>query len=164
MASIRWSEGMSVGVARLDRDHQILIGLINRIDEAGEDETTRNRVLPEVLAILIAYTVFHFEREEKVMRACGYPSIGTHHDEHRALTREVQELQRRYRRGDPELGREEILTFLVGWLNHHILLQDMDYRPYVEGSKVADQAAESHGEFDLGTLLKFRAPKEGEPA
>ena len=68
MGSIRWSEAMSVGVARLDRDHQILVGLINRIDEAGEDESTRNRVLPEVLAILIAYTVFHFEREEKVMR------------------------------------------------------------------------------------------------
>ncbi len=162
MASIRWSEAMSVGVARLDRDHQILIGLINRIDEAGEDETTRNRVLPEVLAILIAYTVFHFEREEKVMRACGYPNMGTHHEEHRALTREVQELQRRYRRGDPDLDRGEILTFLVGWLNHHILLQDMDYRPYVEGSKVADDAAESHGEFDLGTLLRFRAPNEGE--
>lgn len=164
MVAIRWSDGMSVGVGRLDRDHQILIGLINRIDEAGEDETTRNRVLPEVLAILIAYTVFHFEREEKVMRACNYPNLGTHHEEHRTLTREVQELQRRYRRGDPNLGRREILTFLIGWLNHHILLQDMDYRPYAEGSKVADEVAEAHGEFDLGTLLKFRAPEEGERA
>ncbi len=164
MGSIRWSEAMSVGVARLDRDHQILIGLINRIDEAGEDETTRNRVLPEVLAILIAYTVFHFEREEKVMRACGYPNIGTHHEEHRVLTKEVQELQRRFRRGDRELDRQEILTFLTGWLNHHILLQDMDYRSFAEGSKVADEAAEAHGEFDLSTLLKFRAPKEDEPA
>lgn len=155
---------MSVGVARLDRDHQILIGLINRIDEAGEDEATRNRVLPEVLAILIAYTVFHFDREEKVMRACGYPDLRSHHEEHRVLTREVQHLQRRFRRGDEALDREEILSFLTGWLNHHILLQDMDYRPFAEGSPAADSAAESHGEFDLGTLLKFREPKQDEPA
>lgn len=155
---------MSVGVARLDRDHQILIGLINRIDEAAEDDVTRNRVLPEVLAILIAYTVFHFDREEKVMRACGYPDLRYHHEEHQVLTREVQELQRRFRRGDENLSREEILTFLTGWLNHHILLQDMDYRPFAEGSKAADSAAESHGDFDLGTLLKFREPKQGEPA
>ncbi|MGZ9272476.1 MAG: hypothetical protein ACXW6T_25410, partial [Candidatus Binatia bacterium] len=68
------------------------------------------------------------------------------------------------RRGDPELDRQEILPFLTGWLNHHILLQDMDYRSFAEGSKIADEAAEAHGEFDLSTLLKFRAPKEDEPA
>jgi hemerythrin len=164
MAAIRWSEAMSVGVPRLDRDHQILIGLINRIDQAQDDENTRNRVLPEVLAILIAYTVFHFNREEKVMEACGYPDLSTHREEHVLLTREVQELQRRFRRGDPQLGRDEILSFLVGWLNHHILLQDMAYRPFAEGSKVADAAAEAHGEFDLDVLLRFREPEEQEHA
>jgi hypothetical protein len=40
----------------------------------------------------------------------------------------------------------------------------MDYRSFAEGSRVADEAAEAHGDFDLSTLLKFRAPKEDEPA
>lgn len=164
MARIKWSNAMSVGVTRLDRDHQILIGLINRIDEAGDDDAARTRVFPEVLAILIAYTVFHFDREEKVLRVCGYPELRAHHEEHRALTREVQALQRRFRHGDEVLDREEILNFLTGWLNHHILLQDMDYRSFAEGSKAANAAAEAHGHFDLGTLLKFREPERGEPA
>jgi hemerythrin len=153
MAVIRWTEAMSVGVESLDRDHQMLIGLINRMELAGDEVGTRTRVLPEVLATLIAYTVFHFEREEKVMEVCGYPELESHHEEHRALTREVQELQRRFRNNDPSLTREEMLSFLTAWLNHHILLHDLAYRETVAGRLEAEKVARAHGDFSLGSLF-----------
>jgi hemerythrin len=161
MTAIRWTKAMSVGVERLDRDHQVLVGLINRIDEAADDMTTRTRVLPEVLVTLIAYTVFHFEREEKVMAACGYPELEQHREEHRMLTREVQALQRRFSDEPQSVTREEVLSFLTEWLNHHILLQDMAYREYTDGRPEAIEAAEAHGNFDMGSLLR---PRQTAPA
>ncbi len=160
MAVIRWTSAMSVGVARLDQDHQTLLELINRIALADDSAATRARVIPEVLVTLTAYTVFHFKREEQVMAAVGYPELGTHQEEHWALTREVNLFQRRFSDRPETISREEILDFLTNWLNHHILLQDMAYKPYAEGRPDADKAAEAFGEFDLKALLQPDAGAE----
>ncbi|MGZ9190073.1 MAG: bacteriohemerythrin [Nitrospira sp.] len=154
MAFVKWSEAMSVGVSRLDRDHKVLIGLINRLEEAssgGRDDAPQ--VMAEVLEVLVAYTIFHFSREEAVMEACGYPALGQHHEDHVALTQEVQDWQQRFREGPDSIAPLDMLHFLKGWLNHHILLQDMAYRPYAQGNPVADAAAEAHGMFDFSTAI-----------
>jgi hemerythrin len=148
MTVIRWSSAMSVGVAALDRDHQVLVGLIRRIADAREEDGDVGPLLAEVLAELVAYTMYHFDREEHVMAACGYPELGAHREEHDVLTREVEDLRRRFTEGDPNLGHDEMLVFLTGWLNHHILLQDKAYRAYAEGNPAATAAAEAYGEFN----------------
>ena len=149
MAFVKWSEAMSVGVSRLDRDHTILIGLINRLEEASGGGAGAPQVMAEVVEVLVAYTIFHFSREEAVMEACGYPALGQHHEDHVALTQEVQDWQQRFREGPDSIAPLDMLHFLKGWLNHHILLQDMAYRPHVEGNPAADVAAEAHGLFDF---------------
>jgi hypothetical protein len=35
----------------------------------------------------------------------------------------------------------EILEYLTAWLRHHILVQDMVYKPYVADSEACDQLA-----------------------
>lgn len=152
MAFVKWSEAMSVGVSRLDRDHKILIGLINRLEEASAGGGAgAAQVMAEVLEVLVAYTIFHFSREEAVMEACGYPALGQHHEDHVALTQEVQDWQQRFCEDLDSIAPLDMLHFLKGWLNHHILLQDMAYRPYAHGNPVADAAAEAHGLFDFST-------------
>lgn len=149
MAFVKWSEAMSVGVSRLDRDHKILIGLINRLDEASAGDDDATRLIAEVLEMLVSYTIFHFSREEAVMEACGYSALGHHHEEHVALTREVRDWQQRFRENAESVAPMDMLQFLKGWLNHHILLQDMAYRPFVEGNPAADSVAEAYGLFDF---------------
>ena len=149
MAFIKWSAAMSVGVSRLDRDHKILIGLINRLDDASCGGGGAPQVMAEVLGVLVDYTIFHFSREEAVMEACGYPALGHHHEEHLALTQEVRDWQQRFHVDAACVVPADMLHFLKGWLNHHILLQDMAYRPFVEGNPKADSVAEAYGLFDF---------------
>lgn len=149
MAFIKWSAAMSVGVSRLDRDHRILIGLINRLDEASAGDDNAAQLMAEVLDVLVSYTIFHFSREEAVMEACGYPALGHHHEEHVALTQEVMDWQKRFRVDAESVVPMDMLHFLKGWLNHHILLQDMAYRPFVEGNPAANTVAEAYGLFDF---------------
>jgi len=158
MAIISWSNAMSVGVEALDRDHQVLVDMIRRIAVAREEDGDVRPLIAEVLAGLVAYTVYHFNREEHVMAACGYPELEAHRDEHNALTREVEDMQRRFGEADPDLGRDELQTFLTGWLNHHIMLQDKAYRAYVEDNPAGTAAAAAaYGEFDA-TALNQRTP------
>ena len=152
MVVIQWTEAMSVGVPAVDHDHKVLIGLINSLGEATRGDHDVIQVIAGALATLIAYTQYHFEREEKMMEACDYPDLEAHREEHHALTAEVMALKDRFLSGEPDISVEGMLLFLTGWLNHHILLQDMEYRGYAEGNPAAEAAAEAYGEFDYATL------------
>lgn len=143
---------MSVGVPAVDHDHKVLIGLINGLGEATRGDHDVTQVIAGALATLIAYTQYHFEREEKMMEACDYPDLETHREEHNALTAEVMALKERFLSGESDLTIEGMLVFLTGWLNHHILLQDMEYRSYAEGNPAAEAAALACGEFDYGSI------------
>lgn len=145
---------MSVGEPRLDRDHRVLIGLINRVESARDTTVagggTRNDVLAVVFATLIDYTVFHFGREEQVMAACGYPDLDVHRDEHEALTAEVRALAERFVADPAAIPLDDVLAFLKDWLSHHILLQDMAYRDVVNRQPAAAAAAAAaYGDFDF---------------
>lgn len=151
MAVITWSEAMSVGVPRLDRDHRVLIGLINRL-AGGDQETANDRIIGEVLEALVAYTIFHFAREEQVMEFCGFPETETHREEHRLLAAEVVDLRARFLSDRQSVSLEDLLRFLGDWLNHHILLQDMAYRAIVGDGREAERVAVAFGEFDAESM------------
>ena len=142
---------MSVGVPRLDRDHRVLIALINRLE--GERATQPDdAVIGEVLKALVAYTMFHFAREEQVMEACGFGELEMHREEHRLLAAEVTAQHARFLRDRNSVGHGDLLRFLTDWLNHHILLQDLPYRAVVGDGREAERVARSFGEFNLDSV------------
>ena len=143
MAYMQWKSEMSVGLDELDEDHRFLIRVINRLAENAESDGDAEAVR-ECLASLRNYAEFHFAREESVMRACGYATLSEHQDEHRAFTSEIADVARRFEEEESPAGpavNEELLSYLKDWLTHHILVVDMGYRPLVEGSAKARQAA-----------------------
>ncbi|MDJ0949881.1 MAG: bacteriohemerythrin [Alphaproteobacteria bacterium] len=138
-----WTAAMSVGVPELDEDHKKLVGAINALsaNAGGADRTTAVR---QCLMRLRRYAEFHFAREERVMAACGYPEASGHKEEHTGFIAYVQEVTREFD-DDPEdfaaEKAEELLEFLRNWLAHHILIVDMQYRPFAEHNAKARQVA-----------------------
>lgn len=129
-----WTEAMSVGVPELDDDHKSLIRIINQLGDNLGDET-RQGVLRQCLFALMRYAESHFGREEQVMAACGFPGLDVHKGEHRDFIAKIKGITQRFE-GDPEalaaLVGDELLDFLKSWLQHHILIEDMAYRPFAE--------------------------------
>lgn len=126
MALITWSDSMSVGVARIDKEHQGLIDLINLLHSemlAGKSK----EVLGPVLDKLIAYTKLHFAAEETLFRTHGYSGAAGHTKEHEVLTQKAVELARDFKAGKSVIGAP-VLNFLRDWLTNHILKQDMAYK------------------------------------
>ena len=134
MGYFHWTEAMSVGVPALDADHKSLIRTINVLRELDRGEGARSGA-GMVLDTLKAYGRNHFKREERVMDAVRFPGAAFHRAEHQNFVRYVEFLRSRLATGDPELTRE-LYDYLTGWLRHHILIQDMAYKPYI--SSVAD--------------------------
>jgi hemerythrin len=138
---------MSVGVPVLDADHRCIVRIINLLRESeGED---RHRVIETVLDTLVGYCRYHFAREEEVMAWCGFPGVDFHRGEHESFV--VTFLRERFADGyDAELANE-MQDYLTRWLCHHILIQDMAYKPYVIAADstnvlagVADRSSRDH--------------------
>lgn len=144
MSEFEWSEAMSVGVEALDSDHKCLMRIINLLEEV-HDSKDASRVVDMVLDTLMLYGRFHFAREEQVMEACEYPGKAFHSLEHQGFARYITKLRERYgSKADIKMAGE-LLEYLTGWLRHHILIQDMAFKPYVMGANRIDDVARAAG-------------------
>jgi hemerythrin-like metal-binding protein len=139
MPSLTWNEAMSVGVPMLDADHRCLMRIINLLSDVSDAEAPA--VIETVLETLLIYGEFHFAREEQVMSCYNFPGAKVHVGEHRDFVNVIADLRRRWQqRREPGMAGE-LLDYLTEWLSHHILIQDMAYKPYVFGSDVAQHIA-----------------------
>jgi hemerythrin-like metal-binding protein len=134
-----WTDRMSVGHPEIDADHQRLVGIINRL-WVSEDNGNR-QVIEFVLDDLVHYTESHFKREEHLMSEMGYPERERHGRIHRSICRRLEEIRWEYFQGIREELRGEILEFLKSWLNDHILVEDMSYRPYLRKGPAGTSSA-----------------------
>jgi hemerythrin len=142
MAAIQWTQDMSVGIESIDADHQILVGMVNRLDRAikaarGEDSVSG------ILDALLDYTTYHFGREEALMQACGYPDLDAHRHTHKVLRTQVAHIRDRHL-GNPEtIHDREVLAFLKNWLTSHIMGRDKFYAPFMTSRRDAVARAEA---------------------
>ncbi len=127
MALFEWNDSMSIGIDIIDKDHKVLVNLLNLLHDAVADgqgkETTGS-----VLNSLSDYTEYHFSREEVMLRACNYPDLERHIKAHDSLKARVNEVRRDYEQGDSADIDHYVLEFLKDWLQAHIIGRDKLYQ------------------------------------
>lgn len=140
MTACPWTEAMSVGVPALDSDHRCLVRIINLLAEVDHGAEAR-ATIETVLETLAMYARYHFAREERVMEQCGFPASHFHRGAHEEFADYVRDLRLGLAgRATPDLAKE-LFDYLTQWLRHHILIQDMAYKPYVCGRPGASDGA-----------------------
>jgi hemerythrin-like metal-binding protein len=119
--ALKWSEDFSTGYADIDRDHKMLIGMINQlaIPENREDVTVLEFTLDE----LSLYVSYHFSREEKLMESLEYTDLDNHRAVHKAFIDELEETNSSFKLKRQDLG-DRVLLYLRDWLRDHILHVD----------------------------------------
>ncbi len=131
---VTWSERYSVGISRIDAEHQTLIAIVNEL-YAAMLASKDAAILGNVLGRLAEYTVSHFTNEETLMRRHGYPDYGRHKAEHDALVVKVVKLQQDQRAGKPVISKD-VMVFLQQWLLSHILGSDKKYTTHLQKAGV----------------------------
>jgi hemerythrin-like metal-binding protein len=135
MASMIWSESLSVGVKTLDDDHKKLVDMINELVD-GITNKRRLEALTQVLDKLVHYTKLHFAREEDYFARTGYPQAATHIQQHRTLIQQVSQLQARLKAGDTSLLSLDLMKFLRDWLTRHIMEEDKQYKSHLNSNGI----------------------------
>lgn len=120
-----WKEEYSVGIESLDNDHKKLINLLNQFTTAY-DYAMSEDFEREALNDLIAYTKYHFDREEQLLDANNFIGVEAHKKQHRAMISQVESFVTLY----DEKGHDaltEVSVFLQQWLINHINGTDKEY-------------------------------------
>jgi len=118
---MEWSSALAVGHAEIDRQHQVLIDIANRLNGAMRSGAGRS-ACGAILDELLNYTVNHFAFEQKLMEQHQYADRDAHLAAHRKLIEDVRRFKREYDAGGAI--SVELMGFIRDWLVNHFLKVD----------------------------------------
>lgn len=130
MAAIKWDPALETRDRNIDDQHRRIFALAGELQEACLLCDDEDRVADAVYA-LSDYVLEHFRDEESYMMRCGYPEIGPHRAMHDYLSGRALQFTAGYVNGEVR-GIDSLATFLVDWLTHHILAEDMRVAVYAK--------------------------------
>lgn len=120
-----WDESYSVGVEEIDKQHQKMLEIINRLygllakfDVAGE--------LSGVINEIMEYADYHFSTEEKYFKDFNYEETEEHIRLHNEYRKKVNDFFSDYKKGSLALSFD-VLDYLEDWWLGHIHNIDKRY-------------------------------------
>ena len=120
---IDWDDSLLVGNDKIDKDHEALVGIINRLDSAVNNNHGAD-VISEILSELSDYVGYHFDHEEQFMRRHHYPESEDHVQQHADLINGLDTLVYEFE-ATPNAVTADTLEFLKHWLVDHVKGSDM---------------------------------------
>lgn len=134
MALVNWTPKMSVGIVKIDKQHQGLFDIMNQLHE-GMLQGRGKEVLGAAITNLTQYTKIHFGDEEALLRLHGYPKLAEHLKMHETFRQKLAELDNQHKAGTAALA-VSTLDFLRDWLTKHILVVDTQYKDFLAAKGV----------------------------
>ncbi len=121
-----WKEEYNIGVDAIDKEHQRLFKIINKLFAFGKEEKKRQWACQEGIKYFKDHAMKHFGEEENYMRSIGYPGLEDHRKLHQGFRRKTlpaleAELERT---GYSEDAVDHFLGVCAGWLIGHTLMED----------------------------------------
>ena len=130
MATINWTEEYSVGVKELDRQHQNLIAIINRLQALYKDNKFAKTDAEPIFKELFDYADYHFGTEEHYFDLYNYPKKDDHIKIHNLYRQKMNDLKEKYENDPKAEILFEISNFLNEWWIWHINHTDKEYTQY----------------------------------
>ncbi len=127
--TLQWREQFSVGNDLIDSDHRFLIEIINKAEACLK--TGKRQALTAVLDELARYGQTHFEREELVAKAVGYPEADRLHESHARLVGALDEFKGELGAVWTEESVAYFTVFLRDWLINHVIKEDIAMKPWM---------------------------------
>jgi len=128
---IIWDDSYSIGIDRIDKDHQNLILLLNKTVHKSLPKTEIN----DIILDLIRYTQYHFSREEALMESINYPALADHREQHRRFILKVEKMAGKWFSQQNAETLAELRRLLKKWLIEHICKSDSEIGAFIQSTE-----------------------------
>ncbi|MCA6063780.1 bacteriohemerythrin [Thalassolituus marinus] len=122
---VSWNRSLETGIDIIDQQHRQLVKLLNDLAHQYVYGLEPDQ-LKEIVDGLVDYAAYHFETEEGLWVEAfeGDEWFTRHHRSHDGFVGKVRSMQARIEQSPSLAGVDDLLSFLVSWLAHHILHDD----------------------------------------
>lgn len=122
---VPWNSSFETGIAIIDEQHSRLVKLLNELAYSyvcGVDHSEIERILDA----LVEYAAYHFKTEEALWAELPIKDsmFESHLKTHNSFVGKVRTMQSRLATDDSRTVMNNLLSFLISWLAHHILYED----------------------------------------
>ncbi|GAB4275701.1 MAG: hypothetical protein Kow0029_17110 [Candidatus Rifleibacteriota bacterium] len=124
---MKWDESCCVGFQAIDDKRYELFEVISSL--INEKSQKKKIKILEALKLTAKYASNQFPVEEELMRDVFFPALVEHIGQHQELKRQVSNYLIALK-SDENTNLEEISSFLLRWLNNHILGYDLKFGKY----------------------------------
>ncbi|QEY58904.1 bacteriohemerythrin [Pseudomonas sp. C27(2019)] len=122
---IPWDSGFETGIAIIDEQHRQLVILLNELAYGYVCDVNQSEV-ERILDALAEYACYHFETEEALWAQVPETDdwFAEHSITHNGFTNKIQAMRSKLKTDNSSVLVDDLLSFLTGWLVHHILYED----------------------------------------
>lgn len=122
-----WRESFNIGIDSIDKEHQQLFKIINKLFLFQEEEKDSQWLCQEGIKFFKGHALKHFASEELYMESIGYEGLEQHKQLHKSFREYTlptleEELERT---GYAQDAVEHFLGVCSGWLIGHTLTEDL---------------------------------------
>jgi len=129
---LEYSNEFIVGIDSLDHEHKNIFSLMNQINDADVEQN--NNVL-SLVEQLVSYTKDHMQREEQMMKACGYPYLDNHKQVHELMMNRLLDHQQSCLNDFSKKTVGHLNHFLADWWQDHILSYDKSIQNWINDNE-----------------------------
>lgn len=133
VAVLQWSDAFVTGEGVVDRDHRMLIALLNHLHDLLRRGASADEV-EQVLTKILSHTEQHFAWEEGFIVDGALGGLETHQLLHRDLLNDLHQVIDRHRAGYYLDMNDLLFNYMKYWLVDHIL--NVDAEMVVSGRKI----------------------------
>lgn len=130
---VRWDPRISLGVKEIDLEHQVFVVIINELNKHQQHHEMATRIVEA----LVKYAAFHFQSEENIMFATGYPELATHRSTHLHLLEDLSIVLVELKT-ETLHDYEKILAFFKNWYVNHTSKADLHFAEYLKEQALID--------------------------
>lgn len=127
MESFQWGKHFVTGLSEVDNQHHHLVDILNQFGNLLAENDVQMQDVEKLFGELADYAVYHFQEEEKLMKAVKVDKrhLTSHVHVHQSFLEDVTALYSGISQNTLDRA-DTLLQFLIHWLAYHILGQDQD--------------------------------------
>ena len=107
-----------LGIGEMDATHEEFVQQVDTLARASDAD------FPILFDRFATHTQRHFDNESRLMRACRFPAVAEHENEHRRVLGELAYMRRAVAEGRTKLARIYATQGLPDWFIHHLVTMD----------------------------------------
>ncbi len=132
MVRLGWSREWESGDKLIDRQHQELLEIADRLLETSLEGKNNAEILKQ-LDVLLEHIAQHFEKEEIILSEIGYPEEAEHSRIHNDLINKAMNLKESFVKN--EIRPSAFFSFIVDdVITGHMVSEDAKFFPYLSGN------------------------------